>query len=126
MVVSLMPVSSILDNPLVKELLGDLAEKGVAEVRKRMVAVRPWVVRSMREGRVTVTRYGERFVIRDAMFRLWHKALGDLPGAGEIADLIRDFYDDQVVSDVRQDIDAGTPLHEVVKLTLNATVERLK
>jgi hypothetical protein len=114
-----MPVSSILDHPLIREYLVDTARE---VLRRRMVAARPRIVERMRKEGVTVAKHGKRHTIRFVLYWLCKSIIPN----GHVADIARDYIDDQVVSDCAPDIDAGTSLPDVVTRTITATLERLK
>jgi hypothetical protein len=72
----------------------------------------------------TVAKKGESAVVRDALYRLWRDAIFHFHAGGELADLVRDAHDDQVIAELAEPVTAETPLAEIVRLTMEATLEQ--
>ncbi|MGV3720574.1 MAG: hypothetical protein ACO1SX_06650 [Actinomycetota bacterium] len=90
-----------------------------AEVRQRMEAQAVKIARQMQRQGWTVAAKGESAVIRDALFRLWKVIVRN----GHLADLVRDSHDDHVIAALAEPVSETTPLVEIVRLAITATVE---
>lgn len=120
-----------LNNALLKQVAEalDFEPKGLvrdevqALVRKRMEPAIPEIARKMqRDGWVVGQGRSEGQVVRDALFRLW-RAVFDFDGGGRVADIVRDSHDDTVIDVVAEPITPETPLEDLVRLVMEATLE---
>lgn len=73
------------------------------------------------EGR-TPAECGEGPAIRDALFRLWREVF-HFNGGGRLADLVRDSHDDRVIAELAEPVTEETSLEELVRRTMEATLE---
>lgn len=98
--------------PLLKNLAKD-------QVRQRMQKAEPKIVAGM------VSKGMERKpphdCIRDAMFRLWKAVVS----SGDIADALRDHFDDHVVPKVLAKLTEESTLAELVTMTREAVLAEL-
>jgi len=84
-------------------------------------AIAPIAARMQAEG-WTLEGRGEGPVIRDALFRLWREVF-HFHGGGRVADLVRDSHDDRVIALLAEPVTGETSLEEVVRRTMEATLE---
>lgn len=90
-----------------------------AQVRQRMEAQAVRIARQMQKQGWTVAAKGEAAVVRDALFRLWKVIVRN----GHLADLLRDSHDDHVIAALAEPVTEATPLVEIVRLAMVATLD---
>lgn len=109
-----------LNNALLKQMAKALGqEAGRDAVTARMAAAVPRIAKKMAKQGWTIGPKTETEVVRDALYRLWREVVP----SGILADLIRDAHDDKVVAQLAEPVTETTPLEEIVRQTMAATLE---
>jgi hypothetical protein len=99
-----------------------LREEAQRLTRQQMEPAIPEIAAKMRRDGWTLDKHSEGDVVRDALFRLWREVF-HFNGGGRVADIVRDSHDDHIIAELAAPVTPETSLEDLVRLTMDATLE---